>query len=61
MIPVVMLAGYFLSQQRLQDVDPVTGALVMPQDITAAEWIKENTPADASFVINGFFNSGALR
>ena len=58
MIPVVMLVAYFLSQQRLQDVDPVTGALVMPQDITAAEWIKENTPADASFVINGFFNIG---
>jgi hypothetical protein len=46
---------------RLRDVDLNATAMVTPADLRAAAWIEANTPADARFLINGFFpNTGAV-
>jgi len=40
---------------RLQDVQTAPHALVTRPDVMAMQWVKENTPLDATFMINGFF------
>ncbi len=46
---------------RLRDVNPDATAMVTGADLRAAQWIAANTPADARFLINGFFpNPGAV-
>lgn len=41
--------------QRLQQLDLATTAMVEPADLRAFEWIRRSTPADARFLVNGFF------
>jgi hypothetical protein len=46
---------------RLKDMSAREPAFVTPADLSAARWIDENTPANARFLINGFFpNPGAV-
>lgn len=46
---------------RLKDIHPDATAMVTPADLRAAAWIDQHTPADARFLINGFFpNSGSV-
>ncbi|MGD2147120.1 MAG: hypothetical protein PVH41_10530 [Anaerolineae bacterium] len=45
------LAGVFV---RARDVDPVTYSMVTRPDLQAMAWIRENTPADARFLVNSF-------
>ncbi|MCS6880008.1 MAG: hypothetical protein RMK84_04680 [Oscillochloridaceae bacterium] len=41
--------------QRLQQLDLTTTAMVEPADLRAFEWIRRSTPAEARFLVNGFF------
>jgi hypothetical protein len=47
--------GLWSTRQRLGDVNVISSALVTRPDIRAAEWIMENTPPDAGFLVNSFF------
>jgi len=42
----------------LRDFNVMAGALATRPDIRAAEWIQENTPQDARFLVNSFFAYG---
>lgn len=42
-------------------MDLVTTAMVEPADLRAFDWIRRSTPADARFLVNGFFpNPGVV-
>lgn len=49
---VLALAG---ARQRPGDLTTPTSAMVTRPDVRAAVWIRENTPADAKFLVNSFF------
>jgi len=51
----VIAVGIWGARQRLGDLQVMTHALVTRPDIRAAEWIQENTPQDARFLVNSFF------
>jgi hypothetical protein len=53
----VVLTGLGLwgAPLRLQDVKKTSYALVTRPDIMAMQWIREHTPPDSVFMINGFF------
>jgi hypothetical protein len=50
--------GLWSAHQRLGDMQVMPSALVTRPDIRAAEWIRENTPQDARFLVNSFFAYG---
>jgi hypothetical protein len=43
------------ARQRLFDIDPIQYSLVTFPDLQAFEWIDDNTPEDARFLVNSFF------
>jgi hypothetical protein len=48
-------------EQRLQQIDLATTAMVEPADLRAFDWIRHSTPANARFLVNGFFpNPGVV-
>jgi len=47
--------GVWGARERLSDLQVMPNALVTRPDIRAAEWIQENTPQDARFLVNSFF------
>jgi hypothetical protein len=49
-------AAWLGGEQRLEDVRPNEYSLAARPDLNAAAWIRENTPADAKFVVNYFFS-----
>ena len=49
---VALTAGLWGAQERLRDVDVASNAYVTRPDVRAADWIRENTPADARFLVN---------
>jgi hypothetical protein len=51
----VFVVGIWGARQRLGDLQVMQHALVTHPDIRAAEWIQENTPQDARFLVNSFF------
>jgi hypothetical protein len=51
----VFVVGILGARQRLSDLQVVQDALVTRPDIRAAEWIQQNTPQDARFLVNSFF------
>ncbi|MBE3118609.1 MAG: hypothetical protein IMZ50_07640 [Candidatus Atribacteria bacterium] len=51
----VLSAGIWGARQRLSDLQVMPHALVTRPDIRAAEWIQENTPQDARFLVDSFF------
>jgi hypothetical protein len=54
-------AAYWGAGARLKEIDVYAPAMVTPADLRASRWIEAHTPADARFLINGFFpNSGAV-
>ena len=56
----VVLLGIGLSNviNRLEDVQIKSSALVTRPDIMASDWIKNNTPQNAVFLVNSFFAYG---
>jgi hypothetical protein len=50
--------GLWGARQRLGDMQVMSSALVTRPDIRAAEWIQENTPQNARFLVNSFFAYG---
>jgi len=55
---MVIGIGLWNVRQRLGDMQVVSSALVTRPDIRAAEWIQENTPQNARFLVNSFFAYG---
>jgi hypothetical protein len=47
--------GIWGARARLNDLQVVSSVLATRPDIRAAEWIQENTPQDARFLVNSFF------
>jgi hypothetical protein len=56
----VFVAGIWCARQRLGDLQVMSSALITRPDIRAAEWIQENTPQDARFLVNSFFAFGDI-
>jgi uncharacterized membrane protein len=52
---LVCVLGLWGLPKRIKDLNIPTYALVTRPDLRAMEWIRANTPADASFLINSFF------
>ena len=44
-----------VGRQRLNTVDPRQFSLLTRPDLRAFDWIRENTPDDAGFLVNSFF------
>lgn len=58
---VIVGLAWWGGGQRLQQIDLATTAMVEPADLRAFEWIRRSTPADARFLVNGFFpNPGVV-
>lgn len=57
-ILLVMVAILFTARSRLSDVQPDSHAMATRQDITAMEWIRENTPPESRILVNSFFAYG---
>jgi len=55
---LVVGIGLWSVRQRLDDMQVMPNALVTRPDIRAAEWIQENTPQNARFLVNSFFAYG---
>ncbi|MDP1547595.1 MAG: DUF1616 domain-containing protein [Anaerolineales bacterium] len=55
---LALVIGAWGARQRLRDFNIMAGALATRPDIRAAEWIQENTPQDARFLVNSFFAYG---
>jgi hypothetical protein len=54
---IFVLLIVYGTRQQLQIVDP-TFQMVTPADQAALAWVKQHTPADAEFVVNGFLAYG---
>jgi hypothetical protein len=52
-----MLSILFV-RPRIRDVRPAEHVLVTRPDLRAAQWIDENLPGDAKFLVNSFFAYG---
>ncbi len=51
----VIIAGIWGARERLADLPVASSTLVTRPDIRAAEWIRENTPQNARFLVNSVF------
>ena len=60
LLTTVLLGAWFV-RPRIRDVRPAEHALLTRPDLQAANWIEENLPVDAKFLVNSFFAySGTL-
>ena len=50
----ILLAGVAGVRRRLEDMHVFEHSLVTRKDLAAMEWIRENTPPDARFLVNSF-------
>jgi hypothetical protein len=50
----VVLVGVVGARRRIADLHVAEHSLVTRQDLTAMAWIRQNTPADARFLVNSF-------
>jgi hypothetical protein len=57
LISLVFLGAWF-TRPRIRDVKPGEFALLTRPDLRAVEWIKENLPGEANFLVNSFFAYG---
>lgn len=53
---LTLAIGFIGSHVRIADTEPFR-YFVTPEDVTAMEWIKQNTPQDALFAVNTFSGS----
>jgi len=53
-IGLILLVCIWGARQRVNDADVATFSLVTRPDLRAFEWIKDNTPVDAIFLVNSF-------
>ena len=51
----LVLIGIWYMRPRIRDVQPMDHSLLTRPDMLAAEWINENLPEDARFLVNSFF------
>ncbi len=58
LVLLIVAVGLWGFRQRLGDLRISQHALVTSPDIRAATWIRENTPANARFLVNSFFAYG---
>ena len=54
----VFVAGIWGARERLNDLQMVSGVLVTRPDLRATEWIQENVPQDARFLVNSLLAYG---
>ena len=55
LVILLSIVGLQAGRMRLYDIQPTQFALATRPDLRAADWIQENTPQSASFVVNSFF------
>jgi uncharacterized protein DUF6541 len=58
LVAVIVALGLLGARERIGDLQISQHALVTRPDLRAASWIRENTPADARFLVNSFFAYG---
>jgi hypothetical protein len=58
LVLLVVGIGLWGARVRREDVRMPQHALVLPSDLSAMAWIRENTPQDARFLTNSFFAYG---
>ena len=51
---LILVAGFIASHVRVTEIESFR-YFVTPEDVTAMEWIKKNTPPDALFAVNTYF------
>jgi hypothetical protein len=54
MLLILVIAGLWGSTQRVRDLNMAKHALVTQPDVRAAQWIQENLPVEARFLVNSF-------
>lgn len=52
---VFTAAAVLGSRKRLYDINPLQHSLAARPDLRAADWIRQNTPTDTSFLVNSLF------
>lgn len=58
---LIIMMGIYGARSRLRDIRPSQHALVTFPDLFASEWIKNNLPQEAKFLVNSFLAySGSL-
>jgi len=57
LISILLLSLWFV-RPRIRVVKPAEHVLLTRSDLRAAEWIEENLPVDAKFLVNSFFAYG---
>jgi hypothetical protein len=57
LISILLLSLWFV-RPRIRDVKPAEHVLLTRSDLRAAEWIEENLPVDAKFLVNSIFAYG---
>jgi hypothetical protein len=51
----ILVIGLVSTRARLGDINLAQGALAVRPDLRAAQWIKQNLPENARFLVNSFF------
>jgi len=51
---IFLISGGYFGRQSLKLIHPDVYALITYPDIKAMQWIKQNTPTDAKFLVNSF-------
>jgi hypothetical protein len=51
----ILVIGLISIRARLGDINLAQGALAVRPDLRAAQWIKQNLPENARFLVNSFF------
>jgi hypothetical protein len=54
----VILIGFWFVRPRIRDVQPAAHSLLTRPDLRAGDWINQNLPGDAKFLVNSFFAYG---
>lgn len=55
---LIIIIGLYGARLRLRDIKPSQHALVTYPDLYASEWIRNNLPQEAKFLVNSFFAYG---
>jgi hypothetical protein len=56
-LSLILISIWFV-RPRIRDVKPLDHALLTRPDVRAADWIDQNLPPDAKFLVNSFFAYG---
>jgi hypothetical protein len=53
-VSFILSAAFFFALKARTIANPISYALITKPDLTAMQWIKQNTPEEANFLIEGF-------